>query len=76
LVGEPREEGPWPETTPGRLMERLAALTDAEIAAVVPRWVEVEEFYDATSESLTDYLTRLRSYMSGRSGTFFLVNSL
>lgn len=77
LVGEPRDEGPWPQTIPAALIERLAALTDAEIAAMVPKWVEMEEFEgSATVESLTEYLVRLRSYLSQRTGEFFLVNAL
>jgi hypothetical protein len=76
LVGDPREEGPWPQAVPSQLTKRLASITDAEIAAAVPRWLEIEEFYNATSESLTDYLTRLRSYLLQRSGSFFLVNAL
>jgi hypothetical protein len=55
----------------------LATITDDEIAAVVPRWVELEEFHGtATMESMTDYLKRLQSYLSERSGEFFLVNAL
>lgn len=77
LVGEPRDDGPWPQTIPDALTKRLAMITDDEITAVVPRWVELEEFRGtATMESLTDYLKRLRSYLSERSGEFFLVNAL
>jgi hypothetical protein len=77
LIGEPRDDGPWPVTIPDALTKRLAAITNHEIAAVVPRWVELEEFHGtATRESLTDYLTRLRTYLSERSGAFFLVNSI
>ena len=48
-----------------------------EIAATVPRWVELEEFWGgATVDSLTDYLRELRSYLSERSGEFFLINAL
>lgn len=77
LVGEPRDEGPWPQTIPDGLIARLAMLSDDEIAGVVPQWVTIEEFHGtATAESLADYLTRLRTYLSGRSGEFFLVNAL
>jgi hypothetical protein len=77
LVGEPRDEGPWPQTIPDALTKRLATITDDEIVTVVPRWAEIEEFRGtATMESLTDYLKRLRSYLSERSGEFFLVNAL
>jgi hypothetical protein len=77
LVGEPRDDGPWPQTIPAALTQRLAKITDDEVAAVVPRWVQLEEFRGAaTTESLTDYLKRLRSYLSERSGEFFLVNAL
>lgn len=77
LVGEPRDEGPWPQTIPDALTTRLATLSDDEIADVAPRWVTIEELQTtATVESLTDYLMRLRAYLSGRSGDFFLVNAL
>jgi hypothetical protein len=77
LVGEPRDDGPWPQTIPAALTKRLATITDDEIAAVVPQWVELEEFRGAaTKESLTDYLKGLRSYLSARSGEFFLVNAI
>lgn len=77
LVGDPREDGPWPETIPSPLIDKLRNLTDDEIAAVVPQWVTIEEFHgSATQESLTDYLTRLRDYLDGRQGDFFLVNAL
>jgi hypothetical protein len=77
LVGESRDDGPWPQTIPDALTKRLAKITDDEIAAVIPRWVELEEFRGAaTIESLTDYLKRFRSYLSERSGEFFLVNAL
>jgi hypothetical protein len=78
LVGEPRDEGPWPQTVPNALTKRLAAITDGEIAAVVPRWLESEQFQggSATTDSLTNYLERLRSFVSERSGEFFLVNAL
>lgn len=77
LVGEPRDDGPWPQTIPATLTKRLATITDKEIAAVVPRWVKLEEFRGAaTVYSLTDYLKGLRSFLSERSGEFFLVNAL
>lgn len=77
LVGEPRDEGPWPQAIPGALTSRLATLSDDEIARVVPRWVTIEELQgSATVESLTDYLTRLKTYLTGRSCDFFLVNAL
>lgn len=77
LVGEPRDEGPWPQTIPSALTTRLATISDDEIADVVPRWATIEEFRGtATVESLADYLTKLRTYLSGRSGDFFLINAL
>jgi hypothetical protein len=77
LVGEPRDDGPWPQTIPEALIKRLATITDEEIAAVVPRWAESEQFRGAaTKDSLTDYLKRLRSFLSERSGEFFLVSAL
>ncbi len=77
LVGEPRDEGPWPLTIPAALTQRLATIADDEIAMVVPRWMESEQFRGtATMESLADYLKQLRSYLSERSGEFFLVNAL
>lgn len=77
LVGEPRDDGPWPQTIPEALIKRLATITDDEIAAVVPRWVESEQVRGtSTMDSLTDYLKRLRAFLSERSGEFFLVNGL
>jgi hypothetical protein len=77
LVGEPRDDGPWPQTIPDSLVKRLAAITDEEIATAAPKWLELEEFRGAASvDSLTDYLTRLRAYLSARSGKFFLINAL
>ena len=77
LVGEPRDEGPWPQTIPSSLMDRIANLADDEIASVAPKWTGIEEFEGtATSQSLSDYLTRLREYLAGRAGELFLVNAL
>ena len=77
LIGEPRDEGPWPQTIPTELMDRIASITDGEIAGVVPKWLGIEEFGGtATAESLSDYLTRLRAYLDGRAGEYFLVNAL
>lgn len=77
LVGELRDEGPWPQTIPEALTKRLRVITDDEITAVVPLWAEVDELRGAaTIESLTGYLKRLRSYLSERSGEFFLVDAL
>lgn len=77
LVGEPRDEGPWPQTIPEALTKWLATITDGEIAAVIPRWLESEQFQSgtATSDSLTDYIKRLRAFLAERSGEFFLVNT-
>lgn len=77
LIGEPRDDGPWPQTIPALLLDKLATLTDDEISAVVPEWAAIEEFCGtANNGSLTDYLKRLRDYMDGRSGDFFMVNAL
>jgi hypothetical protein len=77
LIGEPRDDGPWPQTIPALLMAKLAKVTDEEIAAVVPQWAAIDEFFGtATNESLSDYLKRLREYLDGRSGEFFMVNAL
>ncbi len=77
LIGEPRDDGPWPQTIPASLIDKFAKLTNDEIAAVVPQWTAIEEFRGtATNELLADYLTRLREYLDGRSGEFFMVNAL
>lgn len=77
LVGEPRDDGPWPQTIPASLIDKLRKLKDDEVAAVVPRWAAIEEFHAATSnESLANYLKDLREYLDGRSGEFFMVNAL
>jgi hypothetical protein len=77
LVREPRDEGPWPQTMPDGLTQRLATITDEEIAAVVPRWAKSEQFGGkGKKDSLADYIKRLRSFLSQRSGQFFLVNAL
>ncbi len=77
LVGEPRDEGPWPQTLPGALIERLASISDDEIASVVPQWLTIDELQgSATAEFLTEYLTGLRTYLSAKSGEFYLVNAL
>lgn len=77
LIGEPRVEGPWPQTIPLPLMDRIAKLSNDEIVSVVPKWNSIEELDGAaTIESLSDYLTRLRQFLSGRSGEYFLVNAL
>jgi len=77
LVGEPRDEGPWPQTIPDTLLNRLASISDDDIAAVTPRWLTLDEFHGAASlDSLADYLTQLRTYLSAQSGNFYLVNAL
>lgn len=77
LIGEPRDEGPWPQTIPDGLVKRLASISDDDIAIVVPKWVTLEEFHGvASADSLTDYLTRLRTCLSARSGDFYLINAL
>lgn len=77
LVGEPLDDGPWPQTIPASLTDKLQALTDAEITNASQQWVEIEEFDGmATVESLADYLNRLREFLAANQGPFFLVNSL
>lgn len=77
LIGEPRDEGPWPQTIPSCLIDKIRSLTEEEMASVVPKWAAIEEFHGmATKDSLCDYLTRLREFLVGREGDFFLVNAL
>lgn len=77
LVGEPREDGPWPQTIPPALIQRLAAISDEEIATVAPLWAKTEEFHGVlTTEDLSCYLKELRTYLRGRSDEFFLVCGL
>jgi hypothetical protein len=77
LIGEPRDDGPWPQIIPCQLLDRIANLSDVELVSVASKWGYIEEFDGATTfESLSDYLTRLRRFLIGRSGTYFLVNAL
>lgn len=77
LVGEPLDEGPWPETIHQGLVERLVSITDDEIQSISPEWARIEEFRGAaTTESLTVYLKALREFLAANSGPFFLVNAL
>lgn len=77
LIGEPRDEGPWPQTVPALLLAKFSDLTKDDIASVVPKWMSLEEFGGAaTNESLTNYLMRLQEYLDGRSGEYFMVNAL
>ena len=77
LVGDPLEDGPWPQTIPGVLVDRLVAVTDEEIVAVCPQWASIEEFGGtAPADSLVSYLRGLRKFLSENDGSFFLVNSL
>lgn len=77
LVGEPLPEGPWPQTVPTALSDKLAKLDDREIAAVCPKWSGIEEFDGATpADVLADYLRRLRAFLQANQGPYFLVNAL
>ena len=77
LIGEPRDDGPWPQTIPLSLIDKIANLRDEEIVVVVSNWKSIEEFDGtATDQSLSDYLILLRQYLDGRSGEYFLVNAL
>ncbi len=77
LVGEPLDEGPWPETMHAGLIQRLGTISDDEITSVTPEWAKIEEFRDAaTAESLTEYIKGLRDFLNANEGPFFLVNAL
>ncbi len=77
LIGEPRDEGPWPQSIPTALVDRLRTLTDDDIFGVVPKWAAIEEFRGgATTKSLAEYLQTLRNYFADRSCEFFMVNAL
>jgi hypothetical protein len=77
LVGEPLDEGPWPQTIHEGLIAKLTTITDAEIESVVPTWASIEEFRNTTTaESLLAYLKGLREFFAANNGPFFLVNAL
>jgi hypothetical protein len=77
LVGEPLDDGPWPETIHQGLIAKLATISDDEIARVTPAWAGIEEFRgETTAEDLVAYLKGLREFLAANSGPFFLVNAL
>ena len=77
LIGEPRDEGPWPQTIPPSLIDCIRTLSDDEISSVVQTWAGIEEFHGADmTESLVEYLQRFRAYLADRSGEFFMINAL
>ena len=79
LVGEPLDDGPWPQTIPVGLISRLKIITDDEINAVVSSWAQIEEFkrFDGPGvHSLSEYLKGLRAFLTTNAGPFFLVNAL
>ena len=77
LVGEPLDEGPWPEKMHEGLLQRLASIEDDEIETVVPDWAKIEEFRGTwTAQVLTDYLKGLREFLIANEGPFFLINAL
>lgn len=77
LVGEPLPEGPWPQTLPPALADSLTFISDDQIADVCGRWSGIEEFSGMMpAESLVEYLTNLREFLSAHEGPYFLVNAL
>jgi hypothetical protein len=77
LVGEPLDEGPWPQTIPEALTERLGLISDSEIVSVCPNWSEFETFRGTVpADKLADYLKRLREFLRLNKGQYFLVNAL
>ncbi len=76
LVGEPLPDGPWPETIPGELINKIRSISNEEIASVVSKWRSIEEFGGyASEESLQGYLVDLREFLKTNTGSFYLVNS-
>lgn len=76
LVGEPLEDGPWPETTHPTLIAKLRGISDAEIQSVVRDWSKTEELAGAAPAALADYLLRLRNFLQHQTHPIFLVNAL
>lgn len=77
LIGEPLPEGPWPQSIPRTLTDRLKQINDPEVEKVCVAWSEIEEFHGtAIANSLADYLKRLRDFLSANDGPYFLVNAL
>ncbi|GAB5561288.1 MAG: hypothetical protein SynsKO_29350 [Synoicihabitans sp.] len=77
LVGEPLEEGPWPQTPPPSLSEKIENLSNEEIEAAAQSWSQIEEFGGhVTPSDLADYIKRLKEFFANTSGPYFLVNSL
>jgi len=77
LIGEPKPDGPWPESTPPNLMTKLATLSELEINEVSVRWSEIEEFHGASKpEELASYLKTLRDFLQSNDGPYYLVNAL
>ena len=76
-VGEPLEEGPWPEVIPLGLVEALKNISDSQVASVTPEWSQIEEFYGGVSpEHLAEYLINLRRFLVANQGSYYLVNDL
>ena len=62
---------------PASLTERLASIDDKAIEAVAKQWATIDEFGgDEDPALLLGYLRRLRSFLDGRTGSFFLIQSL
>src|SRR5687768_9482711 len=56
LVGEPLDEGPWPQTIPDSLLTKLKTISDQEIKQVTPKWAKIEDFFDCDPKDLAKYL--------------------
>ena len=80
LVGEPLDQGPWPQTIPVELTDRLSVLSEDEIIEVCDHWSKIEEFRGhAAPDALKDYLLGLREFLVSTKSSnnhMFLVNAL
>ncbi len=80
LVGEPLDEGPWPQTIPLELIEKLHCLPENEMASASDKWSKIEEFLgSANPEDLKQYLIDLQMFIKENQNDenqFFLVNAL
>lgn len=77
LVGEPRDEGPWPVRIPPALTTKISDLSDTDIKSVIGTWTQIEEFRGGFSEdAASEYLKGLRRFTTEKTDPFYLVNTL
>lgn len=80
LVGEPLAQGPWPQTIPVALADKLSVLSEGEIIEVCENWSKIEEFGGyAAPDALKAYLLALKEFLVSSKSSInclFLVNAL